>query len=152
MEEHKAVVEAVVLADGAHDLYPVGGRHVARIDRCERDVVDVEVELAHLRHVVDEVGEVERFETPCRGVLDHADGTTGIDDQYAGAMCGLHGVGLCHFTCDPGLTAPVGPITTSLPPADAAESIMPCDSIPLSLRGGRLAMKHTCLPTSSSGA
>ena len=60
-------------------------------------------------------------------------------------------VSSCYFTWHPGTTSPCGPITTRLPSAFSAERIMPCDSTPFSLRGSKLAMKHTSLPTRSSG-
>ena len=43
-------------------------------------------------------------------------------------------------------------ITPSEPSKFSAERIMPWLSIPRILRGGKLAMKQICLPTSSSGA
>ena len=42
-------------------------------------------------------------------------------------------------------------ITARLPSLFSALRIMPSLTIPFSLRGARLAMKQTCLPTSSSG-
>lgn len=59
---------------------------------------------------------------------------------------------LIYLTWAPGVTGPVGPMTTREPSAFSADSIMPCDSTPLRRRGGKLAMKHTCLPTRSAGS
>lgn len=57
-----------------------------------------------------------------------------------------------YFTGLPGFTSRSAVTTLRPPSAFSAESIMPWLSMPRSLRGGRLAMKHTCLPTSCSGA
>lgn len=57
-----------------------------------------------------------------------------------------------YFTWLPGFTSRSTVTTLRLPSAFSAESIMPWLSMPRSLRGGRLAMKHTCLPMSCSGA
>ncbi len=54
-------------------------------------------------------------------------------------------------TSDPGATFRSTVTTLREPSAFTAERIMPWLSMPFSLRGARLAMKHTCLPTSSSG-
>ena len=45
-----------------------------------------------------------------------------------------------------------GETSTKLPSASTAERIMPSLSIPLSLRAGKLAIKHTCIPTNFSGS
>lgn len=52
----------------------------------------------------------------------------------------------------PGATGPVGPMTTNLPSLLTADRIIPCDSIPIILRGSKLAMKHISLPTSTDGS
>ena len=59
----------------------------------------------------------------------------------------------CRYqpTVLPGRTSPCGPITISLPSASSALRIIPSETIPRSLRGSKLAMKHTSLPTRSSG-
>ena len=55
-------------------------------------------------------------------------------------------------TFTPGFTSPWGPMTTRRPSASSALRIMPWLSMPLSLRGGKLAMKHTSLPIKSAGS
>ena len=55
-------------------------------------------------------------------------------------------------TFTPGFTSPCGPMTTRRPSASSALRIMPWLSMPLSLRGGKLAMKHTSLPIKSAGS
>ena len=57
-----------------------------------------------------------------------------------------------YFTSEPGRTSSAGSITINRPSASSAERIIPCDSIPLSFLGAKLAIKHTFLPTKSSGA
>ena len=49
-------------------------------------------------------------------------------------------------------TGAVTVVTTNLPSASTAERIIPCDSIPIILRGGKLAINNTCLPTSTDGS
>ena len=60
-----------------------------------------------------------------------------------------------HFvypTWLPFLTGAETVVTTSLPSALTAERIIPCDSMPIILRGGKLAIKSTCLPTRTDGS
>ena len=58
---------------------------------------------------------------------------------------------LGYFTHAPSAHLRSGVRRLSVPSGFSALRIMPWLSMPRSLRGGRLAMKHTCLPTSSSG-
>ena len=58
---------------------------------------------------------------------------------------------LGYFTHAPSAHLRSGVSTLSVPSGFSALRIMPWLSMPRNLRGGRLAMKHTCLPTSSSG-
>ena len=51
----------------------------------------------------------------------------------------------------PGVTSLGGCINDSVPSLSSTDNNIPCDSTPFSLRGSRLATKHTCLPTRSSG-
>ena len=51
----------------------------------------------------------------------------------------------------PGFTLPSSDVTESEPSKFSAERIMPWLSMPMSLRGAKLAMKSTSLSTSSSG-
>ena len=71
---------------------PVVGRDRRRVDgTVELDVVDVIVEHPYLRHIVYEMVEVEGLERFSLGILDHADGATGVDEQYVGACLAFHG-------------------------------------------------------------
>ena len=60
--------------------------------------------------------------------------------------------GLFYPTLQPGVTMSLGVRSTRRPSLSSALSIMPWLSTPLSLRGGKLAMKHTCLPTRACGS
>ena len=58
-----------------------------------------------------------------------------------------------YETSEPGSTSRSGVMTASEPSALSAERIMPWLTRPfLKVRGARLAMKQTCLPTSCSGS
>lgn len=57
-----------------------------------------------------------------------------------------------YFTSLPGRTSRSTVTTLSVPSAFSAERIMPWLSMPRRLRAGRLARKHTCLPTSCCGS
>ena len=61
----------------------------------------------------------------------------------------------CYFhypTFTPLVTGWLGVISTRRPSLSSALRIMPWLSTPFSLRGGKLAMKHTCLPTRAVGS
>ena len=61
--------------------------------------------------------------------------------------------GMAYETSEPGSTSRSGVMTASEPSALRAERIMPWLTRPfLKVRGARLAMKQTCLPTSCSGS
>ena len=61
--------------------------------------------------------------------------------------------GVAYETSEPGSTSRSGVMTASEPSALRAEIIMPWLTRPfLKVRGARLAMKQTCLPTSCSGS
>ena len=61
--------------------------------------------------------------------------------------------GMAYETSEPGSTSRSGVMTASEPSALSAERIMPWLTSPfLKVRGARLAMKQTCLPTSCSGS
>lgn len=61
--------------------------------------------------------------------------------------------GVAYETSEPGSTSRSGVMTASEPSALSAERIMPSLTRPfLKVRGARLAMKQTCLPTSCSGS
>lgn len=61
--------------------------------------------------------------------------------------------GVAYETSEPGSTSRSGVMTASEPSALSAERIMPWLTSPfLKVRGARLAMKQTCLPTSCSGS
>ena len=57
-----------------------------------------------------------------------------------------------HPTLQPAVTKSLGVSSTRRPSLSSAERIMPSLTTPLSLRGSKLAMKQTCLPTSFSGS
>ena len=111
---------------------------------------DVVIEHLYFRHIVNQMVEVERTERLRSGVLYHTDGATGIDNHKLGFPRLFHGR-QCYLTCAPGFTSADGEMTTSEPSGFIAERIIPCDSTPLSFLGAKLATKHTCLPTRSSG-
>ena len=61
--------------------------------------------------------------------------------------------GVAYETSEPGSTSRSGVMTASEPSALSAERIMPWLTSPfLNVRGARLAMKQTCLPTSCSSS
>ncbi len=156
VEHDESVIALIVVGYGQGDVAPPVGIHVRRVDRRELYVVDMIVKHLHLRHIVHQMCEIEGLESMGLGVLDHSDGASGVDDEYARSVFPVHGVifkerGLYQPIFDPGATGADGARSTMEPSEFSAESIMPCDTMPLSLRGGRFAMKHTCLPTSSSG-
>ena len=57
-----------------------------------------------------------------------------------------------YFTSLPLFTFSVGDTKTSLPSRSSAIKIMPCDSMPRSLRGFRLTKTETCFPTIFCGS
>ena len=59
---------------------------------------------------------------------------------------------LNYPTWVPFLTGAVTVVTTNLPSASTADRIIPCDSTPIILRGGKLAINSTCLPTKTDGS
>ena len=56
-----------------------------------------------------------------------------------------------YFTSLPGFTSFSGVITASFPSKILGGENHTLETIPFSLRGAKLAMKQTCLPTNSSG-
>ena len=51
----------------------------------------------------------------------------------------------------PFFTKSLGEITTKRPSLSSADKIIPSLAIPLSFRGSKLAIKHTCFPIKSAG-
>ena len=87
MQHDKAVVEVVALLDGQRDVAPVRGVHVAAVDRrFELEMFNLVVQFLDLGHIVDEVVKVERLQGMGLGILDHADGAAGIDNEYFGSF------------------------------------------------------------------
>ena len=81
MKHHKTVESVVSVLYGMGYVAPVFGRHIRAIDRrVELNVSDVVVEHLQFRHVIDEVGEIERLKTLGNWIFNHSDGATGVYD------------------------------------------------------------------------
>ena len=86
MQHHEAVVVVVMVGDAVGEVCPEGRRHVAGVDgRIELEGVDLDIELFQLRHVLQQLFEIEGFEGTRLGIAVHTDGATCIDKQYLGS-------------------------------------------------------------------
>ena len=91
MQYHKTVVVVVVLLYDRGYVHPVAGIHRGGVERLFKlIVVYVEIKTFQLGHVVHQMLEVERFETPGGGILNHADGAPGVDNQQMRTPLGLY--------------------------------------------------------------
>ena len=83
VQHHKSVVLVIVIDDDACHVRPKGRIHVRRIQRwVELYGVEVDRYTLQLRDVTQQVAEVEWLMSSRERVLNHTDGTTGINDQY----------------------------------------------------------------------
>ena len=81
VQHHEAVVAVVVVGYHVAQVSPPCRRHVARVDgRLKLVGIYLYVKLFQLRHVVQQVLEVERFQCPRGRVAVHADGAAGVDE------------------------------------------------------------------------
>ena len=79
MQHHEAVVLLVVVGNDVAQVGPQPWCHVARVDGGRELVrVNLQVKLLQLRHVIQQVLEVERLQRPCVRITVHADGSAGV--------------------------------------------------------------------------
>lgn len=87
VEDHKAIIVSIVVANDVCQLHPAFGGDVGRVDGWrERIVVEVVAKLDDLWHVVHELVEVEVFEGSRAWVFVHAYRTPCVDDEDRGCV------------------------------------------------------------------
>lgn len=80
VQDDETVVVVVVAADDFHNLGPEFRLHVRRVDGWVELVGgDVAVEAFQFGHMLEQLVEVEALQSTCFGILNHADGTAGIN-------------------------------------------------------------------------
>lgn len=96
VQNDKPVVLVIPLGNDAYQLGPHSRADVAGVYRLGELIgVDIRLQIRKLRHIVDEVVEVQWFEGTRIGVDSHTDGTAGIDQQYF--VGGVHSRGILHI-------------------------------------------------------
>ena len=87
VEQDETVVAIIVLRNDLNHATPILRFHVRGVDgRAESHSVDLVVKAIQLRHKVADVFPIESLECAGDGILEHTDGSAGVDDEYAGCV------------------------------------------------------------------
>ena len=82
VEDDEAVVVLIARGDDAGKLLPLGRGDIAGVDGGrELTGMDVGIDLAQLRDMTQEMGEIEGLKGSSDGIAAHADGAAGIDEK-----------------------------------------------------------------------
>ena len=87
VEQDETVVAIIVLRNDLNHATPILRFHIRGVDRrAESHGVDLVVKAIQLRHKVADMFPIESLERPGNRILEHTDGSAGVDDEYAGCV------------------------------------------------------------------
>ena len=91
VEEHEAVIVLIVVADDVGNFHPVARLHVRTVNgEVKGECIDVKVEALQFGDIFFELRKLKVLESPGDGVLNHSDGSSGVDEENVRAVvqCG----------------------------------------------------------------